>query len=542
MSALTRTDEMKKDNFKALEGVSDRVAKVLAGNGIIKPFPIQSEVIPLATQGGDILAQAPTGSGKTLAFGLPMIQRCATGTSKPDKVRGKAKKRRFPDVRGLVLVPTRELAVQVCNELSGPAAAHQLRITSVYGGASITRQIEEAKRADIVVATPGRLIDLMKRRSIDLRADEMLVLEEADRMLDMGFAPQVESIAQKIPATRQTMLFSATLDGAVQKLVDEYIKAPSIVRVEAPEGKASRIEHIFEATTHKEKVDTLIDVLDTDRELALVFVRTKHGADRLAKRLCERGVNASAMHGGMTQGQRLRELKKFRAGAYSTLVATDVFARGIDLDNITHVVNYDPPEDADTYRHRVGRTGRAGRAGTGISLVSDDQWRQMLKIAEIVGLEGISKENSKQRCSERKTRTDQAPRAKRVVLKPNASIEEAPKANTTPRKSEHKKATRNNNQQRGPHKRSGSAQKPYSRVKPGNSARSNATGTVKFFHSTKGFGFISPASGGKDIFVHHSNITGNFKLGDGMRVKFEMGKGRNGPEAVNVARAEKTRR
>lgn len=373
---------MPNESFASLTGVSRAAAAALEEMGITSPFPIQTQVIPLAASGADVLAQAPTGSGKTLAFGLAMISRCAGEHDATRRAAPGAPGR----VRGLVLVPTRELAVQVCEDLAAPAQAHSLRVAAVYGGANMGRQAAACRRADIAVATPGRLLDLAQRGDIDLGSVEVLVLDEADRMLDMGFEPQVERIVRRVPEQRQTMLFSATLGGAVGALVRRYTHDAVTVTVDADRDSCDAVDHVFEPTSHAARVDTLVDVLDTDRDLALVFVRTKRGADRLTRKLRQRGVAAAAMHGGMTQSRRLRELGQFRDGECSTLVATDVVARGIDLDNITHVVNYDPPADADTYRHRIGRTGRAGRSGTGISLVADDQLQHMLSIADEVGL------------------------------------------------------------------------------------------------------------------------------------------------------------
>jgi ATP-dependent RNA helicase RhlE len=359
------------ESFRAL-GVSEPVHQVLTGRGIEQPFPIQSLVIPEALTGRDVLAKAPTGSGKTLAFGLPMVERTTASEGAPT---------------ALVLVPTRELAAQVAAELSYIGDAKKLRVASVYGGAPLAAQAKRAKNADIVVATPGRLQDLIERKLVALGAVQILVLDEADRMLDMGFKPQVERIMRKLPSKRQTMLFSATLDGEVADLARAYTHDPARFQSELPciDTGDAVVEHAFVSVTAADKLDRLIELLDADRGLALVFVRTKRGAGRLAEKLDRRGVSAVAMHGDMTQGARERALSRFRSGKVTTLVATDVAARGLDLEEISHVINFDPPEDGKGYTHRVGRTGRAGRGGQGITFVLPEQEGDVGRVAATLG-------------------------------------------------------------------------------------------------------------------------------------------------------------
>ena len=360
-------------SFRAL-GVSAAVEQELAGRGIVEPFPIQTLVLPDAFAGRDVLAKAPTGSGKTLAFGLPIVERTPAGKGAP---------------RALVLVPTRELATQVRGELALIGKPKGIKVEAAYGGAPVGAQAKRLQGAHVVVATPGRLQDLADRRLVSLREIETLVLDEADRMLDMGFKPQVEKILRLLPAKRQTMLFSATLDGEVGELAREYTHNPSHFEAQLPALDADENEgvvgHEFVSVTPADKLDRLIELLEKDRELALVFVRTKRGADRLVKKLKERGVSAGAMHGDMQQSARERALEKFRSGKLTTLVATDVAARGLDLDDISHVINYDPPEDHKGYVHRVGRTGRAGRSGQGITLVLPDQQADMSRVAAMAG-------------------------------------------------------------------------------------------------------------------------------------------------------------
>ena len=360
-------------SFSAL-GVSAAVGQALADRGIVEPFPVQSLVLPDALAGRDVLAKAPTGSGKTLAFGVPIAERIAAGGGAP---------------RALVLVPTRELAVQVCGELRAVAAAKGLRVEAAYGGAPVGPQAKRVRTADVVVATPGRLHDLAERRLVSLAKLEMLVLDEADRMLDMGFRPQVERILRRIPAVRQTMLFSATLDGEVGELARAYTRNPSHFEATLPalaeDHSTGVVGHEFVPVTAADKLVRLVELLEADRELALVFVRTKRGADRLVHKLKQRGVAAAAMHGDMPQSARERALARFRAGTVTTLVATDVAARGLDLEAISHVVNYDPPEDHKGYVHRGGRTGRAGRSGQGITLVLPEQQADMSRVATMAG-------------------------------------------------------------------------------------------------------------------------------------------------------------
>ena len=352
-------------------GVSAEVEHALAARGIVEPFRIQTLVVPDALAGRDILGQAPTGSGKTLAFGLALVERLSA---------------REHASAALVLVPTRELALQVTEELSLLGAPRGIRAAAAYGGAPVGSQAKRLRGAHVVVATPGRLNDLVGRRLISLDAIRILVLDEADRMLDMGFRPQVERIVRVLPQRRQTMLFSATLDGDVGELARAYTTNPSRFEAELRSRHSDgEVEHRFVAVTAADKVDRLVALLEAERGLALVFVRTKRGADRLAHKLRGHGVEAAPMHGDMTQSARERALQRFRSGRVTTLVATDVAARGLDLEAISHVINYDPPEDSKGYVHRVGRTGRAGRAGQGITLVLPDQQADVSRVANQLG-------------------------------------------------------------------------------------------------------------------------------------------------------------
>ena len=351
--------------FRAL-GVSDAVSAALEANGKPAPFAIQTQVIPDAISGQDILAKSPTGSGKTLAFAIPVVEQTERNSGAP---------------AALILVPTRELAAQVAAETTAIAKAKGLRVAAAYGGVSIGEQAKKIKDAQILVATPGRLEDLCNRRSVSLDSIRILVLDEADRMLDMGFQPQVDKIVRRIPQGRQTMFFSATLDGEVGRLARSYtVDAAKHERASDPQT-IEEVDHKFVPVTHENKVTTLVELLKVDDEPALVFVRTKHGADRLVQKLRRHDLDAVAMHGDLTQNARERALKKFDSGQVRTLVATDVAARGLDLDRIATVINFDPPEDNKGYIHRVGRTGRAGRSGTGVTLVLQEQQVDVSRIA-----------------------------------------------------------------------------------------------------------------------------------------------------------------
>jgi len=354
-------------------GVSKDVVRALAKRGIAQPFPVQQLVIRDALAGHDLLVQSPTGSGKTLAFGIPLIERLKPGKQ---------------DLGALVLAPTRELAGQIVDELGPIARARGLRVAAVYGGVGFGPQIKAVKSADVVVATPGRLEDLIARGAIDLRRICVLVLDEADRMLDMGFKPAVDRVVAHTPEQRQTLFFSATLEGATGKLATAYTRDARAHTHTPPQDHKAEIEHRFvHVDSPAAKIDRLAGELrGPDGGRTLVFVRTKRGADRLVKRLRSRELKAVAMHGDKSQGQRERALARFERGEVEILVATDVAARGIDVAEIAHVINFDAPGDRDTYVHRVGRTGRAGARGTGTSFILTEQAAEMRLIAQDLGL------------------------------------------------------------------------------------------------------------------------------------------------------------
>jgi superfamily II DNA/RNA helicase len=345
-------------------GVPEGVDRGLAAAGFMAPFAIQTKAIPVALEGRDVCGRARTGSGKTLAFGVPMLARLS----------GKAEPRR---PLGLVLVPTRELALQVAEVLDPVARRCDCRVLPVYGGASRNQQIDHLQQGvEVVVATPLRLIDLLKENELDLSAVEIVVLDEADRMADDGFTPQVEWILRKCTAPRQTMLFSATLDGDVGHLVQRYMHDPVEVAIDAPNETPGTMHHLFLAVHHMDK-DKVVASIASGVSKTIVFCQTKRTCDRVEHNLQELGVHAMAIHGDLTQVAREKALKRFTDGQLSVLVATDVAARGIDVDDIGVVVHYEPAGDGKDYLHRSGRTARAGRDGWAVTLAEYNQHTQV---------------------------------------------------------------------------------------------------------------------------------------------------------------------
>jgi superfamily II DNA/RNA helicase len=348
-------------------GVAPDIVEALAAKDIINPFPIQALAIPLALKNHDLIGQARTGTGKTMGFTVPMLQKVTSGDAA-----GKP--------QALVVVPTRELALQVTRDVDMAGANRGTRVLTVYGGRSYEPQLDALRKGvDIVVGTPGRLLDLAGQRALDLSQVKVLVLDEADEMLDLGFLPDVERIVALVPAVRQTMLFSATMPGPVIALSRRYLTHPTHVRAESPDESATvptTAQFVFR-THHLDKPEVLARVMQADgRGLAMVFTRTKRSADRIAADMSERGFAAAAVHGDLGQGAREQALRAFRSGKVDVLVATDVAARGIDVAGVTHVVNYECPDDEKTYLHRIGRTGRAGETGTAITFVDwEDGYR-----------------------------------------------------------------------------------------------------------------------------------------------------------------------
>ncbi len=358
--------------FDAL-GVSADLVASLATRGITVPFPVQQLTIPDGLAGRDVCGKAKTGSGKTLAFGIPLVER--TGKATPSRP------------QGLVLVPTRELAVQVSEELTPLAEARDRTVLAIYGGADMDRQIKHLSRGvDIVVATPGRLIDMVDRKVIDLSGVVMVVLDEADRMADMGFLPQVEWVLRHVDSARQTMLFSATLDGEVDHVVRVHMHDPVFHEVESTNVTVEDMHHRFFKVHQMDKVKVTAAVA-AGTYRCLVFVRTKRGADRLAEQLEKEGVEAMPIHGDLRQNQREKALNDFTSGKLHVLVATDVAARGIHVDEIDVVVHYDPPADHKSYLHRSGRTARAGTSGVVVTLTLWDQENEVMLLQKRCGID-----------------------------------------------------------------------------------------------------------------------------------------------------------
>ena len=348
-------------------GIDQDLVDVLAKRGITTPFEIQTLAIPDGIAGRDVCGKAKTGSGKTLAFGIPMIQRIS-----------KAKPHR---PTGLALVPTRELAVQVCKELEPLAATRGLTFEAIYGGSPIEKQIAALKRGvDFVVATPGRMIDLIQQEELSVADLEGVVIDEADRMADMGFMPQVEWILRRAKKDHQTLLFSATLDGMVGALISRYQTDPVTHEVASNDVTVAEMEHRFLAVHEMDRVRVAARIVEASNR-TIIFSRTKWGADKLTDKLLGENVRAAAIHGDLRQAQREKALSDFQAGKVKCLVATDVAARGIHVDDVDVVIHYDPPSDAKTYVHRSGRTARAGESGVVVSLVL---WNEELEVRKLL--------------------------------------------------------------------------------------------------------------------------------------------------------------
>jgi superfamily II DNA/RNA helicase len=363
-------------------GVDEVICAALDDAGIHTTFPIQALTLPLAIDGQDIIGQARTGTGKTLAFGVPMLHRLATTL---------AAARAAKQPAGLVVVPTRELAIQVAEDIKQAGTRLGARVLTVYGGRAYEPQIEALTAGtDIVVGTPGRLLDLANRKHLDLGQIHALVLDEADKMLDLGFLPDVERILQLTPPARQTMLFSATMPGEIVTLARRHLSRPMHIRAEhhdAPAHVPTTEQHVFRAH-QMDKIEVLARILQAEgRGLTIVFCRTKRSADQVATSLTTKGFAAAAVHGDLGQGQRERAMRAFRSGKVDVLVATDVAARGLDVDDVTHVVNYECPEDEKAYLHRIGRTGRAGRDGVAVTFVDWNDLHRWKTINEALHLD-----------------------------------------------------------------------------------------------------------------------------------------------------------
>jgi len=440
--------------------------------GITTPLPIQSATIPAALRGKDICGKAPTGSGKTLAFGMPIA-----ATMKQSRPRRPS---------ALVLVPTRELASQVHAVLATLLGRDSQRVVSIFGGTGYRDQCRALhKGVNVVVACPGRLEDLIERGDVRLDDVTTVVLDEADRMSDMGFLPAVRRLMDQTSATRQVLLFSATIGREVESIIRNYQHDPVRVNIETAEEEKGDVTHHFWKVDRAERVDITARLV-AQHGRAFVFCRTKRGADRVVRQLQAQGVRAVPMHGDRTQGQRERALDSFSRGKADALVATDVVARGIHVDDLPCVVHFDPPADHTDYVHRSGRTGRAGKTGTVVSLVTDDQRREVQGVQRALGME-------------------------QGFLAPFSSPLPAPTS-----------------------KNGASTPSDSFRARPKRTS-STMTGIVKFFNGARGYGFLT-RDGGTDLFVHHTQIEGEERSGltEGLTVEFTVAPGRKGDEARNV--------
>jgi ATP-dependent RNA helicase RhlE len=358
--------------FEAL-GLHESVNAAIRDAGYTTPTPIQREAIPLARRGRDLIGLAQTGTGKTAAFTLPIIDRLIDGPRR---------------TRALILTPTRELCVQVEESFRKYAKHAPIAVAAVFGGVPLDPQEKKLRGGvDVVVATPGRLIDHLERQNVVFDDLEVLVLDEADRMLDMGFAPQINRIVSELPNYRQTLLFSATMPPEVEALARKYLRKPIVVQVGVRSAAASTVTHAVYPVPREKKNALLVDLLtgDKEHETVLIFTRTKHGADRVVRDLEKAGVRATAMHADKTQAQRMRALQEFKEGKINVLVATDIAQRGLDISNITHVINYDVPQQAEDYVHRIGRTGRAAKEGDAYTFMAPDEIAMVRTIERVIG-------------------------------------------------------------------------------------------------------------------------------------------------------------
>ena len=370
-SAIKSDDSTDATTFEAL-GLSPTVLQSVVDAGYTTPTPIQAQAIPLVMKGRDIMGLAQTGTGKTAAFTLPIVDRLIGGPKR---------------TRALVLTPTRELCVQVEESVRKYARHAEVTVVSVYGGVPLDPQEKKLRAGvDIVVATPGRLIDHLERQNVVFDDLEFLVLDEADRMLDMGFAPQINRIIADIPPYRQTLLFSATMPPEVEALARKYLRKPLVVQVGRRSQAANTVTHAVYPVPRERKSELLANLLrETKLDSVLVFTRTKHGADRVVRHLEHSGIEATAMHADKTQPQRTRALEDFKSGKVRVLVATDIAQRGLDISGITHVVNYDVPQQAEDYVHRIGRTGRAAKEGDAFTFMSPDEIAMVRQIERVIG-------------------------------------------------------------------------------------------------------------------------------------------------------------
>lgn len=498
-------------------GVRPDLVARLHARGLTDPFPIQRAALPDALAGRDVCGRAPTGSGKTLAFGLAVVSR--TNGSKPGRP------------GALILVPTRELASQVQRELALLSGKGQGRVIAIYGGTGYkaTRQAL-ARGVDVIVACPGRLEDLVAQGAIDLGAVRIVVIDEADRMADMGFLPSVRRLVDRTASERQVMLFSATMGPEVEALVSRYQTDPARHDVANDEPSSSEVAHLFWNVPRQDRVPVTVGLVG-EHGRALIFCRTRRGADRVSKQLMTGGVKALAIHGGKTQAQRERALAAFADGRARALVATDVAARGIHVEDLPCVVHFDAPADPTDYLHRSGRTGRAGKTGTVVSLVAEEERSANRLLQRALGFETVIHTRGSSNSSGQ--------------LRPvsNATSVGAP-GYEPPEKPERVVSTKEHPTRSFNSRRDGSStRRPLTTREQRGAPRGDRRrptgapfGTVRFFDAKKGYGFLSRSGGANDVFVHASNIQGHGPavLLPGQQVRFEIKPGRKGDEARNV--------
>ena len=509
-------------------GVDAGICARLESRGIAAPFPVQAATIPASLEGRDIVAKAPTGSGKTLAFGVAAIE--STRDSSP----------RRP--RGLILEPTRELAAQVRDELGSIMEGGTRRIIAIYGGTRYgPAQAALNKGVDILVACPGRLEDLIEQGMVDLSEVRFVVIDEADRMADMGFLPVVRRILDQTESDRQVLLFSATMGKEIEGLATSYLRDPERVEVAGDDEASGDVTHYFWSVTGDQRMTQCASVI-TQLGQAIVFCRTRRGADRVARQLEAEGIKSVAIHGDRTQAQRERALKSFERGEAQALVATDVAARGIHLEALPGVIHFDPPADATDYTHRSGRTGRAGRDGIVISMVVSDQKRAVGNIQKALGLQRVLTDPVELGVEPRiPTPPKRDPRSRDRGARDQVREDREPR-----RGNREERPQRQSREERWPKKRNGDSEVRAERPRresswdrPSEPRESHGgrgpTGIVKFYNADKGYGFVA-RQGQDDLFVHASGLPAsvNGRLEEGQIVAFEIGKGKRGDEARNV--------
>jgi ATP-dependent RNA helicase RhlE len=509
------------------------------------PTPVQREAIPIVLAGDDLLAAARTGTGKTAGFTLPLLQRLMTTPPRyghADDGQGNQRRKFAKPVRALILVPTRELALQVGESIRTYGAHTEIQSTTIFGGVGMNPQVAALRAGrEVVVATPGRLLDHVQRRNIDLGTVEILVLDEADRMLDMGFLHDIKRVLALLPKQRQTLLFSATFSDTIRAFAQRLLNKPKVVETAPRNSPTELVDQLVYRVEKADKTDVLADMVHGGGwEQVLVFTKTKHGANKLALKLLRTGLSTAAIHGNKSQGARTRALSDFKAGNVRVLVATDIAARGLDIDGLPHVVNYELPHVAEDYVHRIGRTGRAGAAGQAVSLVCGEETSLLRAIEKLLGSRlRTAKTDGSGQLVETKS-NDGGSRQREVP--PGGSSKPAD-AHGSPWEE------RQSNRQTAPKKRQNQEHAGLEQPRvsepagvsshlagPRKSRKTKfeelkmAIGNVKWFNATKGFGFIAPEDSSKDVFVHISALerAGISRLDEGQKVEYELGAGRDG--------------